>query len=392
MSDLSDRARRLQRLRKEAEDALSSEGTQHKLSAKLWQLIEQLEAENEELQRTRDETEALHHQFAELYEHAPVGYLVLNPKFLIIQANETAREFLRPNEIYHGISALGGFLCPDCQDDYFKALRVCKETGEPRQTEICIERGEKEFLWLLARIVCDFGADGQLTRYRVTLSDITDRVVAQQHAEERRLQVERLLEEKELLVREIHHRVKNDFHIIGSFLALQRSRSESPEVKAAIEEARSRVTVMLRLYDTLHKQSQYAEVELRSLFEEIVAGFESGMGETVRIETEVEEITAPTSVSVSMGLIFNEFLTNAGKYAFQNVEAPALTVSLRRVNEGDIELTVADNGPGMPSSVVNGKSRGFGLSVAEAMAQQHRGRLTIENEGGAVVRVTLKKS
>lgn len=363
-------------------------------------MIEQLEAENEELQRTRSETEQLHHKFADLYEQAPVGYLVLSSKYLIEQANETAREFLGSQQLSLNTSALGSFIHPDCQDQYYRALRGCRERREPETAEICVEREDGSFAWLLARISCDADASERTVRYRVTLSEITDRVRAQQNAEERRLEVEELLEEKELLLREIHHRVKNDFHLISSFLALQGGASENPEVKAAMEEARNRVTVMMRIYHALHQQAQYARVNLGSLVEEIAAGFEGGVaGSAVRVRTMLEEMVATTATALSLGLVFNELLTNAGKYAFDSVSEPELHVGLRRLNEDELELEVSDNGVGFPEEVVNGSQRGFGLTIAESLAQQHHGSLSLENgngrpEGsqypGAVARVRMQ--
>lgn len=393
MSDLSERFERLRYLRQKAKEALSAESMPQTISDELWELIEQLEAENEELQRTRDETEALHRQFAELYEYAPVGYLVLNPKYLIVQANETARELLAPNDVLYGVTALGAFIYPDCQGEYFKALRGCREKGEPARAEICVEHGDDGFLWLLARIACDKGGEGEVFRYRVTLANITERVAAQRRAEERRLEAERLLEEKNLLLREIHHRVKNDFHLITSFLSLQGANSGHPEVKAAMDEARSRVSVMTQIYQALHRQSQYTQVDASTVVEEIVNGFRSGVtGQHIECSTRAETLSVSTGTSLSLGLILNELLTNAAKYAFEDAEEPALSVSLRSIDQEELELEVSDNGPGMPDAVVNEGSRGFGLSVAEAMAQQHRGSLTLKNDAGAVVRVRMRVS
>jgi two-component sensor histidine kinase len=172
---------------------------------------------------------------------------------------------------------------------------------------------------------------------------------------------------------------------------LQGASSGNPEVKAAMEEARSRVSVMTQIYQALHRQSQYSEVDARTVVGELINGFKSGVaGRNVEVRRELESVQVPTGTSLSLGLIFNEILTNASKYAFSDVDQPALSVSLRSVNGEMLELEVTDNGPGLPNAVVNGQSRGFGLSVAEAMAQQHRGSLSVENDQGAVVRVRMR--
>lgn len=390
MSDDPGGEKGLDRLLEIARHPRSSEGVGERLSDELSELIEQLQAENEELQRSRDEIERLHRQFADLYEYAPVGYLVLNERSIIVQANETARDFLGAGSIDLERTALGPFIYRDCRDAYFKALWGCRAGGGAVTTEICIEK-EEHFLWLQARISCDTYADGTAKGFRIVLTDITERVAAEQRAEERRLEVEQLLEEKELLLKEIHHRVKNDLHLVTTFLSLQGAGSGNPEVKAAMEEARSRVSIMARIYQALHRQSLYTQVDASSVVEEIIAGIRGGVSAgNVTVLTELEAVQVSTATSLSLGLILNELLTNAAKYALKEVEDPALSVSLMVVDGDSLELQVADNGPGMPDKVINGSSRGFGLSIAEAMAKQHRGSLTIENDAGAIVRVTLQ--
>jgi PAS domain S-box-containing protein len=392
MSDHTGGGNRFDRLRRIVDESLSAEGVPERLAAELWELIEQLQTENEELQRSRDEVERLHRQFADLYELAPSGYLVLNERRTIIRANETARRFLGERAIDYECTALGPFLYAENQSDYFKALRESRESGEPRTAEICIER-EDGYLWLQARIVADTDGAGTLRGYRITLTDITERVRAEQNAEERRLQVERLLDEKELLLREIHHRVKNDFHIVRSFFSLQGAKTESEEAKATLNEAKSRVTTMTHLYDILHKQKQYTEVDGAFLIEELIAGHEkTGHSTALRVHRDLEQMVVPTRLSLSLGLVLNELLANATKYAISDVEEPTLSVSLRSVGEDELDLTVADNGPGMPEDVLDRSALGFGLSIVDSLTTQHGGRLYLRNEGGAVVQVRMKSS
>jgi len=392
MSDEPVQNRRIERLRRIAEQSLATAGTESTPSQELWDFLEQMETENEELKRSRDELEQLHRRFADLYEHAPVGYLLLNEKRIIVQANETARAFLGARPIDLRRTALGPFIRADCQDEYFRTLRDCRKSGEPMTAEICIDREEEGLLWLEARVSCGNNGEGALNEYRIILSDITERIAAQQNAADRRVEVEQLLEEKELLLREIHHRLKNDFSMIGSFLSLQGMGSDNPEIQAAMDEARSRVHVMSRIYEILHRGQRYSSVELHTMVEEIAGSFKAGAaGHAVRVKTDLEEVEVPTATSLSVGLLLNELLTNASKYAFHRVQNPEITVLLRTRGDAELELTVADNGTGLPAEVIDGRRRGFGLTVANTLAQQHNGSLLLDNESGAVVRARMRR-
>jgi two-component sensor histidine kinase len=103
-------------------------------------------------------------------------------------------------------------------------------------------------------------------------------------------------------------------------------------------------------------------------------------------------MVVPTRLSLSLGLVLNELLANATKYAISDVEEPTLSVSLRSVGEDELDLTVADNGPGMPEDVLDRSALGFGLSIVDSLTTQHGGRLYLRNEGGAVVQVRMKSS
>ncbi|MFP4427420.1 MAG: sensor histidine kinase [Alkalispirochaetaceae bacterium] len=361
------------------------------LSEELFELLEQLDAEDEELLRGRGETERLHRRFADLYEYAPVGYMVLNADRIVVQANETARNFFGAQAIDLGRSAIGPNITPETRDNYYRALRRSREGGEPDTAEFEIRRADGRVLWLSARIACETGAAGEVTGYRVVLSDISDRVIAERRAEARRVEVETLLEEKELLLREIHHRVKNDFGLVSSFLQLQAADADSPALRQGMEEARSRVQVTAHIYDILHRQEQYRLVELKPFLEQIVSGFFGGARNSEVAPTmEIEELTVPSSTGVGLGLVANELLTNAMKYAAGESEAFEIALSLRQTEGGTLELQVADTGPGLPEPVRSGSSFGFGLTVVQALAEQHDGSMTLENRGGAVITVRVR--
>lgn len=194
------------------------------------------------------------------------------------------------------------------------------------------------------------------------------------------------LRERELLVSEVHHRIKNDMSFVKALLSLQASRSDTPRTAAALNEASQRVAVMSQIYERLYRSDSFREVELRPLVEQIIGDFRArGVLPPDAVKLVVEPVSVPTRVSVAVGVILNELVTNAVKYAFAQTATPRIVVTVRTdEDEGVLELTVADNGDGMPDDVVDGRRLGYGLTIARALAEQHNGSLDLHNDDGAM--------
>jgi two-component sensor histidine kinase len=206
-----------------------------------------------------------------------------------------------------------------------------------------------------------------------------------------RSRLDAYLKERELLVAEIHHRIKNDITFIKSLLMLQAGQTESPEVSQALNEAGQRVSVMARIYERLYGDDDFLEVALKPLVDQVIQDLLelSGLPPDC-ITLQVEEVSMPTKLSLGIGIILNELATNAVKYAVKPSSTGHVTVTLRvNVSEKTIEMKVVDNGPGFPEDVVSGVRKGYGLIIADALVAQHHGSIAFANESGGVVTVRL---
>lgn len=201
------------------------------------------------------------------------------------------------------------------------------------------------------------------------------------------------LEERELLLAEVHHRIKNDMQFVQSLLLLQAGEAESAELREELEGAARRVSVMGRIYERLYRDEDFQEIEVRSLAERILDDLQQrGVLSGVAINLEAETLHVPVKVSVTVGIILNELVTNALKYAAGTQEGPLrIHVRLCEAQEGRaLTLTVADNGPGLPGDVLSGETKGYGLTILSALAGQYGGTLQLWNDGGAAAAVTLE--
>ncbi|HEX2556412.1 MAG TPA: histidine kinase dimerization/phosphoacceptor domain -containing protein [Microvirga sp.] len=208
---------------------------------------------------------------------------------------------------------------------------------------------------------------------------------ALRHALERATRAER---EKDLMFQELAHRTKNNLQMIASVLTLQARAQTEPAVRAAFDVAISRVQIIARAHERLQPGGPQGEVNLRDFLEDLCGT----LGDTLRdlrpvaVRVEVEPIMTGPDKAVPLGLIVNELVTNAFKYAFPDGAQGAVEVSLRRVSEKEVRLSVEDNGIGCTAS-----DEGLGTRLTRLLVQQLGG--SIQREAGSPgCRVTARLS
>ncbi|POQ99673.1 hypothetical protein AU468_10205 [Alkalispirochaeta sphaeroplastigenens] len=195
-----------------------------------------------------------------------------------------------------------------------------------------------------------------------------------------------LLQEKEMLLKEVHHRIKNNMTMMMSLLSLQAGVLRDPEAVSALEDAGSRLQTMAVLYDKLYRSESIEALSLGdylpSLAEEVLETLvPSGR---IEVRADLEEIVLEARTLSYLGIMVNELITNAVKHAFPEDAGGTISLEARR-GEDVIEIVVADDGITMPSDVDLETSPGFGLSLLRALAQQLKGHLRIERGGGTRV-------
>jgi len=203
--------------------------------------------------------------------------------------------------------------------------------------------------------------------------------------------IQELLTEKEIILREVHHRIKNNMMTLKTLLKLQSRDMEIPEVTTAFQDAIGRISSMGILYDKLYQNKNYQEVSTQQYFsaliDEIYQMFSNS--KPVSIEKQIEDFKLESKIVLPFGIILNELITNSIKYAFPENNNNLIQISVKKIKTNVI-LIYKDNGIGL-SEIDTKSNKGFGLKLIELLVKQLHGNLLIENENGAKFTIEFEK-
>jgi two-component sensor histidine kinase len=191
------------------------------------------------------------------------------------------------------------------------------------------------------------------------------------------------LREKETLLKEIHHRVKNNLQVVSSLLSLQTNHTLDARAMEPLLQSRQRVLTMAALHEFLYQSTDLSHVDTRAYLTHLASMLANTYQGTAKVELELEldDIALDLDHAIPCGLITNELITNAYKYAFAERRTGKLTVGLRKSGD-DIVLEIADDGPGLPARVDSTVPSTLGLQLVRLLSEQLHARLTVSSEAG----------
>ena len=259
-------------------------------------------------------------------------------------------------------------------------------TGDFLQVEYRSQRDHRYFLRSFTPVRDSKGSPCSVT---VVSKDITEL----KKAEER---TQTLLREKETLLREIHHRVKNNMQIISSLLNLQASRLQDPETLAVLQQCRQRIRTIALVHERLYKSDSLERIDfseyIRSLTSSLFLSFHADPGR-IGIHLRLEPISLNVASAIPCGLIITELISNALKHAFPGDRQGTITVEFRRVEGGGnrFELVVRDDGVGFPAGTDIGKTGTLGLEIVRLLTEQLNGTIAMEGRPGTDFRIRFEE-
>lgn len=201
---------------------------------------------------------------------------------------------------------------------------------------------------------------------------------------ERTEKLEKALDEKKLLLREVHHRIKNNLNVIISLLHMQTDTIEGEAAKNALKESAQRVSTMQEIHQFLYQSEQYSFIRSEHFFPELMSSLTYSYNSTsegrVKIEQQIDSIPLPIDTAIPCSLIVNELITNSLKHGFKaNDTEGTVTFHFQRKPPHHVDLTVKDNGSGLPKNMDYTQSDTLGLKLISALTEQLEGTLIVES-------------
>lgn len=384
---------KFEKLRKEAAELLTkSPPDVPETSMDMMSLIQELrihqvelEVQNEELKRAYQELSDLKHEFENLYELAPCGYITLNNKGVVTRANLTAAALLEKDrgQLIH--RRFSQFVHEGWEGDYFEARKKVELTGEKQSVDLRLKSARYSSKWVTADFEADRNVSDKARQWRMVIVDIT----ARKEAEEA---LRKAYEDNKILLKELNHRVKNNMQVILSLFRLESGQIEDEKLKNSYLKMQNRILAMAEVHRNLHKLENLSNVDLGEFLSHlsgtIFQTYRTDSGR-IKLSTEIPYIPCELKKVYPIGLMVNELISNALKYAFPGNQGGQIAISGEKIGD-TVKLVVSDTGIGIPEGFDWGSAGSLGLRIVRSLVEQQlMGTIELESQPGTKWTITL---
>lgn len=325
------------------------------------------------------------HRFRTLTSLAPAGIFLTDAAGDCLFVNERWCEMAGMTPAEAMGSGWGRALHPEDRERVITAWYAATQDGSEFAEDYRFQTPAGHVSWIHGRAVALAGAPGNVTGYVGMVMDIGQRKLAED-------QLRASLREKEVLLREVHHRVKNNLQVISSLLTLQGSFIEDPQILSIFEDCQHRIHSMALIHQRLYQAESMARIDfgayLQALAGELLRSY-AIEGDRIQLTTSAENLPLTIDAAIPCALLANELFSNCIKHAFPDGQVGHIWVTFRRVADGKLQLQVRDNGIGLPAAVNPQSVGSFGLQLVGILCEQLRASLEIKRHPGTTFTITL---
>ena len=257
--------------------------------------------------------------------------------------------------------------------------------GESTSTEYRIFRPDGTIRWLCDRAFPIYDESGKVYRIAGICEDISDRKFTE-------ARIQAALREKEVLLKEIHHRVKNNMQVVSSLLQLQAQYIEDEPTLALFEESQTRIHSMALIHEQLYQSENLDRVDLPLYVENLVANLYQSFGcsnTSIQFNLNIDPIYLNIETAIPCGLIINELVSNSLKYAFTQSSGGEININFHQITSQQFHLSIQDNGSGFPAGFDVENTETLGVRLVRMLTHQLEGTLVIDSQCGTCYDITF---
>ncbi len=330
------------------------------------------------------ELSAKEERFRMLIEKSADGIILMNKRGVIEYASPAATTIIgfTPEELV-GTSVFAMLHPAEAKRNAFKFGRLALEFE--RSDYLLGRFKRKNGDWVhIEGMVTNLLQNPNVNAFVANFRNVTERIIGEER-------LRRSLQEKEILLKEVHHRVKNNMQVISSLLNLQANAVKDRSSAAMLRESQHRVKSMALVHEILYQSRDIASVNFSKYVKQLVASLQQSYGARgadVTIVVQVAAVSFDIDKAIPCGLIINELVSNAVKYAFPKRKG-TITVSLTKNRRRAFVLTVKDDGIGFARTGVPRSAASLGLNLVQALTDQLKGTLEITNKRGSTIVITF---
>jgi PAS domain S-box-containing protein len=291
-------------------------------------------------------------------------------------------------DFHHDPGLFYRLIHPEDRARFENHLKDIEHKGATGELEFRILRPDGQERWIGHACQAVFDLDGQFLGTRGSNRDISERKAAEQR-------IRASLREKEVLLKEIHHRVKNNLQIISGLLTIKSHNLKDPEVVEMFQDCRNRIRSMALVHEALYRSGDLARIELKDYLERLAQGLVGTyrrQGDNIRFRADLANYTVGIDTAIPCGLIISELLSNSLKHAFKEKREGAISLVFRVMENQEMELAVRDTGSGIPEHYNPHKSQSLGLRlVYDLVERQLGGTISLNRERGTEFIIRFKE-
>lgn len=321
-------------------------------------------------------------QYHEALDSFPDLVLVLDRSLQIIMVNSTLREAARERGFSTDLTNLNLHTSlPFVKQDELDDIRKVFETGMISIRELSFEiDGQTIFV--------------ELRKIPMFRNNIVEQVMVVTRDRSKEKEVEALkvknAETKEIMLKEIHHRVKNNLAIVISLLGMQGKKNPDPDFQKVIRDIELRIRSMALIHEHLYRSENLDKVPLSNYINSLVTIISGTFsGHKIRLAMDLDDILVNIETALPLGLITNELLTNSYKYAFPGTREGTVSIKLSSQNSAGFTLTVSDNGVGLPAGFDLNSQDSLGMFIIKLLVEQLDGNITFTSDHGVSAHIVI---